>query len=68
MTGTIKFYNDAKGYGFITPDDGGNTIFVHISNCADDIEVLSEGQRVRYEEGTSARNGRPEARNVSLIG
>jgi cold shock protein len=68
MTGTVKFYNDAKGFGFITPDDGSKEIFVHISNCADDIDELRESQRVRYEERVSSRNGKPEACAVSIIG
>jgi cold shock protein len=67
MTGTIKFYNDVKGYGFITPDDGGKEIFVHISACAEGIEALSQGERVRYDERTSKRSGKPEAYAVALI-
>jgi len=68
MTGTIKCYNDAKGYGFITPDDGSKEIFVHITNCAEEIDALQQGQRVRYDERTSSRNGKPEAYDVSIIG
>jgi cold shock protein len=66
-TGTVKFYNEAKGYGFITPDDGGADVFVHISNCAENIDLLVKGQRVRFDEQVSARNGKPEARAVALL-
>ena len=65
-TGTVKYYNEAKGYGFITPDDGGADIFVHISNCAENIDLLVKGQRVRFDEHVSARNGKPEAHSVAL--
>jgi cold shock protein len=66
-TGTVKFYNEAKGYGFITPDDGGADVFVHISNCAENIDLLVKGQRVRFDEQVSARNGKPEAHAVALL-
>jgi CspA family cold shock protein len=66
-TGTVKFYNEAKGYGFITPDDGGADIFVHISNCAESIDLLLKGQRVRFDAQVSARNGKPEAHAVALL-
>ena len=68
MTGTVKFYRDAKGFGFIQPDDGSKDIFVHISSCADGIDALLQGQRVRYAERTAERSGKPEAYDVSLIG
>lgn len=67
MTGTVKFYTDAKGFGFIAPDDGGNDIFVHISNCTEYVKALSQGQRVRYDERISPRNGKREACAVQLI-
>jgi CspA family cold shock protein len=66
-TGTVKFFNDAKGFGFIARDDGGDDLFIHISNCAEDIEVLSKEQRVRFDERTSKRNGKPEAYAVALL-
>ena len=66
-TGTVKFYNEAKGYGFITPDDGGADLFVHISNCAENIDLLVKGQRVRFDEQVSARNGKSEAHAVALL-
>jgi CspA family cold shock protein len=48
MTGTVKFFNEAKGFGFITNDDTGGDIFVHISNL--NGLVLNEGDNVSYEE------------------
>ena len=62
--GTVKWFNDTKGYGFITPDEGTKDLFVHFSNIAGDgFKTLAEGQRVEYE----AREGEkgPEAINVA---
>lgn len=60
-TGTVKFFNESKGFGFITPDDGGKDVFVHISGTEDEIR---EGDTVTYnvEEG---RKG-PNAVNVKI--
>lgn len=49
-TGTVKWFNDAKGFGFITPDDGGDDLFAHFSEIQDSgFKSLKEAQRVSYE-------------------
>jgi CspA family cold shock protein len=65
-TGTVKWFNDAKGYGFIAPDDGGKDLFVHFSSIAGDgFKTLVEGAKVTYE----AREGQkgPEATSVTPV-
>jgi cold shock protein len=66
-TGLVKFYNDEKGFGFITREDGGEDVFVHISRCDERLECLEKGQRVRFDEGVNKRSGKPEAINVALL-
>jgi len=62
-TGTVKWFNPAKGFGFITPADGGNDVFVHISAVKDaGLEELQEGQAISYE--IEERNGRPCAADL----
>jgi len=53
--GTVKFFNEAKGFGFITPDDGGKDVFVHANNLTDKI---NEGDKVSFEveEGPKGLN------------
>ena len=49
-TGTVKWFNDAKGYGFITPDDGGDDLFAHFSAIqSQGFKSLKEGQKAQYE-------------------
>ena len=65
-TGTVKFFNQAKGFGFITPDDGSQDAFVHISAVERaGLPPLHEGQRVDYEL-QPGRNGKKSAENLSL--
>ena len=61
--GTVKWFNDQKGYGFITPDDDSKDLFVHYSSIVGDgFKSLAEGQKVTFEAG-EGRKG-PEATNV----
>ena len=64
-TGTVKWFNATKGYGFIAPDEGGNDVFVHISAVQrSGMETLSEGQKVSYELVTDQRTGKTAAGNL----
>lgn len=62
-TGTVKWFNEAKGYGFITPEDGSKDLFVHFSNIASDgYKTLAEGATVSFETRQGQKG--PEAINV----
>ncbi len=65
-TGTVKWFNDEKGYGFIAPHEGAKDLFVHHSNIlGEGHRSLAEGARVQFEERPAAKG--PEAINVSLV-
>lgn len=65
-TGTVKWFNTTKGYGFIAPEDGGKDVFVHISAIErSGLTGLKDNQKVRFELATS-RDGRQNAENIQL--
>ena len=65
MTGTVKWFNAAKGYGFITNDETNEDVFVHFSGIvADGYKTLEEQQKVTYDVETDANSGRLRAVNV----
>ena len=62
-TGTVKWFNESKGFGFITPDDGSKDVFVHFSAIASEgFRTLAEGQQVSYEVENGPKG--PQAANV----
>ena len=66
QSGTVKWFNDEKGFGFITPDDGGKDLFVHFSGIVGNgFRTLEENARVSYEEQASDRG--PQAGSVQVI-
>ena len=66
MQGTVKFFREEKGYGFIQCDGGGD-IFVHINQVEGGMP-LEAGQVVEFEEGTNRRSGKSEAKQVKVVG
>ncbi len=64
-TGTVKWYNETKGYGFIQPDNGGKDVFVHATALErSGMRGLSECQKITYELQTDQRTGRTSAVNL----
>ena len=62
-TGTVKWFNESKGFGFIAPDDGSDDVFVHFSSIqSDGFKTLAEGQKVSFEVGQGQKG--PQAQNV----
>jgi CspA family cold shock protein len=67
-TGTVKWFNEQKGYGFIQPDDGGKDVFVHISAVQrSGLQGLRDGQKVSYELQADRRTGKMAAVNLQAI-
>jgi CspA family cold shock protein len=63
-TGTVKWFNDAKGFGFIKPDDGGEDLFAHFSGInMPGFKTLAEGQRVSFDV-TDGNRGKKQASNI----
>jgi CspA family cold shock protein len=66
-SGTVKWFNDAKGYGFIAPADGGKDVFVHYTAVSGDgFKTLTEGAQVEFEIEDGPKG--PQAQNVSIVG
>ena len=64
-TGTVKFFNSAKGYGFIQPEDGSQDVFVHISAVERaGMHNIVEGQKLSFESVRDSRNGKMAAENL----
>ena len=69
QTGTVKFYNSQKGYGFIKPDDGGNDVFVHVTAVEKSgMGDLIEGARISFETEPDKRGKGPKAVNLQASG
>ena len=65
QTGTVKWFNDQKGFGFIQPENGGNDVFVHISAVnKSGLQTLNEGQKVTFELENDSRSGKVSATNL----
>lgn len=67
-TGTVKFYNSQKGYGFISPDDGGKDIFVHATALERaGLGGLVEGQKISFDVEVDRRSGKDAASNLQEV-
>jgi len=67
QNGTVKFFNHSRGFGFITPDDGGKDVFLHISSLeASGLPALDDGQKVSFETEPDKRGKGPKAVSVQL--
>ena len=69
MTGTVKFFNSERGYGFIKPDDGGRDVFVHITAVERaGLKSLTEGQRISFDVEPDNKGKGPKAVNLVVTG
>jgi CspA family cold shock protein len=67
-TGTVKWFNATKGYGFIQPDDGGKDVFVHISAVERaGLGTLEDGQKIRFEERRDPKRGKTSAEDLQAM-
>ena len=67
-TGTVKWFNDTKGYGFIAPDEGGPDVFVHVTAVQrSGLTGLNEGDKVNYEIYTDPKRGKSSAVNLKVL-
>ena len=65
--GTVKFYNDIKGFGFIQPEDGGKDVFVHATALErNGMSGLAEGQKVNFETDIDPRSGKPAVNKIEV--
>jgi CspA family cold shock protein len=66
--GTVKWFNNTKGFGFIQPDQGGTDVFVHISAVERaGLSSLAEGQKISYEEQRDPKRGKTSAENLKAV-
>lgn len=69
MRGTVKFFNETKGFGFIAPEDGGKDVFVHISAVQrGGLDTLAEGEKVEFEPREDRRTGKTAAEDIRSLG
>lgn len=68
QSGTVKFYNEQKGYGFIAPDGGDKDVFVHATALQRaGIQGLEQGQKVSFDTEVDRRSGKSAVNNISLL-
>ena len=66
--GTVKFYNDQKGYGFIQPDNGGKDVFIHVTALhRAGLQGLAEGQKVSFDTAEDRRTGKLAVDNIQAL-
>lgn len=66
-TGTVKFFNSTKGFGFIQPDDGAGDVFVHISAVQrGGLQGLNDGDKVQFDTAINERTGKTAVENISM--